>query len=202
MIEKVFALQERLQDLGNPQVELHLLRSCLGVCKVNYLLHTIPPATIMSQLQLFDRYLRDALSRICNASISAHAWCQATLPLSLGGLGLREASYVSPAAFLGCCLSSQHLCTQLLSSFHGTAPSFLSIPGKESATVYLSSSSGGALPDVDHPSKAQHIFQHSIDVHQYSALLNSVTLRDQARIRSISLHSCASAWLRAIPSVF
>ena len=87
VIEKVFALQEHLQDLRNPQVELHLLRSCLGVCKVNYLLRTIPPATIMSQLQLFDRYLYDALSRICNASISAHAWRQATLPLSLGEFG-------------------------------------------------------------------------------------------------------------------
>ena len=32
-------------------------------------------------------------------------------------------------------------------------------------------------------------------------LLSSCSLHDQARIRAISLHSCASAWLGAIPSV-
>ena len=34
-----------------------------------------------------------------------------------GGLGLHEASHVSPAAFLGYCIGLQNLCTQLLASF-------------------------------------------------------------------------------------
>ena len=153
MVEKVSALQGHLQDLMNPQVELHLVHSCLGVCKVNHLLCTIPPDSILPQLQLFDDNLRHSLSRIWNASISDQAWFQATLPLSFGGLGLREASYVSPAAFLGCCVGSQNLCTQLLASFSDSNISFPSIPGVESATTCLS--------PVDHPSEAQSVFQHS-----------------------------------------
>ena len=38
VIERVSVLQGRLWDLDNPQVELHLLHSCLGVCKLNHLL--------------------------------------------------------------------------------------------------------------------------------------------------------------------
>ena len=115
VVEKVSLLQECLQSLENPQVEPHLLHTCPGVCKINHLLCTISPDTIMPQLQLFGGYLRDSLSQICNASISDNAGCQATLPLSFGSLGLRKASCVSPAALLAFAShSSQSLCTQLL----------------------------------------------------------------------------------------
>ena len=90
------------------------------------------------------------------------------------------------------------MCVQLLALFHDSTVTFPSIPGGDSASTYLSSLlSGGPLPTVDHPSKAQSIFQHSLDFHNFSALLNSCSLHDQARIPH---HSCASAWLRAIPS--
>ena len=61
VVEKVSLLQERLQSLESPQVKLHLLCSCLGMCKLNHLLCTISPDTIMPQLHLFDGYLRDYL---------------------------------------------------------------------------------------------------------------------------------------------
>ena len=51
-----------------------------------------------------------------------------------------------------------------------------------------------------YPSKAQSIFQHSMDLYRFSSLINSCSVQDQARFRAISHHSCASAWLQAIPS--
>ena len=36
-IDKVLDCQDRLSDLENPQVELHLLRSCISLCKQNHL---------------------------------------------------------------------------------------------------------------------------------------------------------------------
>ena len=72
---------------------------------------------------------------------------------SHGGLGLREASCISPAAFLGSCVGSQGLCTRLLALFCDSTITFLSIPGGDSASTYLSSLlSGGPLSPVDHPS--------------------------------------------------
>ena len=107
VIERVPILQGRLWDLDNPQVELYLLHSCFGVCKLNHLLHTVSPDSILSQLWLFNSNLCHSLSCICNSCISDQAWLQATLPLSLGDLGLHESSCVLPAAFLGSYVGSQ-----------------------------------------------------------------------------------------------
>ena len=86
VVDHESALQERLRDLGDPQVELHLLRSCLGVCKLNHLLRTIPPGCgVDSELLRFDDNLpvRHSLSSICNASISDQSW-----PVASGYLAL------------------------------------------------------------------------------------------------------------------
>ena len=204
VVDRVSALQERLRDLGDPQVELHLLRSCLGVCKLNHLLRTIPPGCVDSELLRFDDNLRHSLSSICNASISDQSWLQATLPCSLGGLGLRGAHRASSAAFLGCCISSFALCSQLLSAYSGSSISISFIPGKELAISCLSALLSGT-PIMEVPasqfSEAQRLYQFQLDTCHSSSLLSSCSLRDQARIRAISSHPCASAWLRAIPSV-
>ena len=204
VVDRVSVLQERLRDLDDPQVELHLLRSCLGVCKLNHLLQTIPPGSVDSELQRFDDNLRRSLSSICNASISDQSWLQATLPSSFGGLGLRGALRASLAAFLGSCVSSFTLCSDLLSTYCGASISISSIPGKDIATSCLSALLSGT-PVLEVPasqfSKAQRLYQFQLDTYQSNLLLSSCSLRDQARIRAISSHSCASAWLRAIPSV-
>ena len=41
-LAKVTAAQESIAILEDPQVELHLLRSCLGSCKIIHLLRTVP----------------------------------------------------------------------------------------------------------------------------------------------------------------
>ena len=157
-----------------------------------------------SELLRFDDNLRHSLFSIYNASISDQSWLQATLPCSLGGLGLCEASWASPAAFLGCFVSSFALCSQLMSFFLGYAITLSSILGEELAIAHLSASlSGTPVPDVpaSQLSEAQRIFQSQLDACQSNSLFSSCSLRYQARICAISSHSCASAWLRAIPSV-
>ena len=44
-IAKVRDAQDRLADLDNPQIALHLLRSCLSLSKISYLLRTVPPGS-------------------------------------------------------------------------------------------------------------------------------------------------------------
>ena len=78
------------------------------------------------------------------------------------------------------------------------------IPGEELAVTHLSTLlSGTPVPEVPacQLSEAQRIFQFQLDVCQFNSLLSSCSLRDQARIRAIFSHACASAWLRAIPSI-
>ena len=56
-IEKVNKAQSHLSDLDHPQVELQLLRSCLNVCKVNNLLHTVVPGLVDDELTNFMHLL-------------------------------------------------------------------------------------------------------------------------------------------------
>jgi len=87
-VSEVLDLQARLEDLDDPQIALHLLRSSASICKVNHLLRTVPPEFAAPAWQRFDEGLRHALGRLTRSSISDSAWLQASLPLRLGGLGL------------------------------------------------------------------------------------------------------------------
>ena len=171
-----------------------MLHSCLGVCKLNHLLRTIPPGSVDSELQRFDDNLWRSLSSIFNASISDQSWLQATLPSSFGGLGLRGALRTSLAAFLGSCVSSFTLCSNLLSTYCGASISISSIPGKDIATSGCLSASLSGTPVLEVSasqfSKAQQFYQFQLDTYQSNLLLSSCSLRDQARIRAISSHSC------------
>ena len=64
--DKIVAIQDKLVDLEDPQVELHLLRSCLSVCKVTYLLRCVPSSSLGSFPSHFDLSLyRNALVESC-----------------------------------------------------------------------------------------------------------------------------------------
>ena len=77
--------------LTGSQVELHLLRACLSICKVSHFLKSDPYDRISFRLGRFDSGLRSCLERISRSSLPDLASPQATLPIRLGGLGLREA---------------------------------------------------------------------------------------------------------------
>ena len=83
-LAKVTAAQDSVAILEDPQVELHLLHSCLGSCKIIHLLRTVPFCILHSFLEQFDSNLKSCLSRIIQCSLPNDSWCQATLPFRLG----------------------------------------------------------------------------------------------------------------------
>ena len=108
-IDKIMHQQIQLSVLDDRQVELHLLRSCLGSCKMNHIIRAVPPLKIVDELLRFDDGLRQSFEMLTASSISDQTWLQATLPIHLGGVVLREASRASSAAFIGSCNSSRQL---------------------------------------------------------------------------------------------
>ena len=112
--KKVLRLHDHLTDLDNPQVALHLLGSCVSICKINHLLRTVPPEFASEQWIRFDNGLRLSLGRITHISVPDRAWTQANLPCRMGGLGLRESRTTQKAVFLGSCNFSKPLCHRLL----------------------------------------------------------------------------------------
>ena len=115
-----------LGDVEDRQVELHLLCSCLAVCKITRLLRCVTPDVVQPYLPRFDSLLRASLDRICRCGLSDSAWCQATLPFRLGGLGLCDSVSTNVPAYLGCCNDVCSLSGSLLDL------SFVVFPGESS----------------------------------------------------------------------
>ena len=113
-MDKILDAQERLTDLDNPQIEIHLLKRTLSLCKLNHLLSTVPVGSADVQLARFDSGLRWTLGNIILSSVSDVAWSQATLPFHLGGFGVHEVVSSSAAAFLGSCNATHGLVGCLL----------------------------------------------------------------------------------------
>ena len=84
------------------QVEFCLLRSCFGISKFGFILRTCNPLVNANVFAEFDDVQCRALSTLIGASISTSdpRWVLASLPVSLGGLGLRSAALHAPAAFV------------------------------------------------------------------------------------------------------
>ena len=103
----VLQIQSRLPDLNNSQIEFHLLRSCLGLCKINHILRTVHPIHTMSRFTAFDVGLCHSLEILIHASLPSHAWQQAILPMRLGGFGFRQTKTTAPSALISSCNSTR-----------------------------------------------------------------------------------------------
>ena len=196
--------QGLLQDLNNPQVELHLLRSCLGFCKINNLLRTVTPGTADQHWSRFDSGVRHCLEGLAQTSLPDLAWLQASLSMRLGGLGLRQAALTSTAAFLGSCQASRQLVTHLLqqNTMSLNLPcEHITIPGEVEAQDRFSEllASYGSTVSVDMSTFSQRTLQAQLDNNLVASLKEESNLRDQARLNTVASPH-ASAWLRAIPN--
>ena len=75
----------------------------------DHVIRTVPPYNIYQELIRFDAGLRHSFERLSISSISDQVQQQATLPIQHGGVGLRETSRTSSAAFVGSCKSLRQL---------------------------------------------------------------------------------------------
>ena len=138
-----------------------------------------------------------------HSSLSDEAWCQASLPISLGGLGLREAQSVSPLAFIGSCNSSRDLVKRLLSTSatNYKESSVLLLDCETSSKAAFLQEFGSLTSDTNIDSISQRLLQKQEDTRKFDSLKQSSTIRDQARLNAISEpQPHAGAWLTAIPN--
>ena len=73
-LDKISAIRDKLADLEDPQVELHLLRSCVNVCEITHILRCVPFSSLGCFPSLFDEKLCTCLSRVIHCSLSNDAW--------------------------------------------------------------------------------------------------------------------------------
>ncbi len=196
-VQKVQVILSKLPDLQDSQMETTLLRHCLALPKVAFALRTCPPSHLQEAATAFDHAMRDALTDLAGGPLSAWAWLKASLPSSLGGLTVRQASLHAPAAYL----ASLSQCDDLVTGILGYVPKASQhlIPALSSLAQATGKPEWTSIQDVDVPLR-QRPLSHTIDLASFDELIAcSQDDRSRALAHSTALPH-AGDWLNVIPS--
>ena len=193
---KIHALEVMGDRLGYMSAHdaLILLRNSFSIPKLLHILRT-SPAFLSPALATYDESLQCIVSSITNIQFEPDdpAWTQATLPIGVGGLGIRSAVQLAPSAFLASAAATRDLVCQIL------PPRLQPLPTLYEEDALSLWSSGRNIP----PSGAAACVQKSWDAPLVS---NAVDLllqnapHDVARARILAVSAKESgAWLKALP---
>ena len=113
-IGKIRVLFGKLNYLDDPQCALGILHHCIGppkwciLCVVKR-----PQVQLINPLKKFDAQQRKKLENILGTVLPEESWAQATLPITLSGLGVRQCQDQYKASYVGSVLSSEDLVSKI-----------------------------------------------------------------------------------------
>ena len=112
-------------NLKSAQDALLILRAAYGSPKILNVLRSAP-CVDHPALTRFDTLLRDAISSITNCALDEVAWVQASLPIRVGGLGIRSVVMLASSAFLASAAATSDLQKTILGENWMTPDSVIS----------------------------------------------------------------------------
>ena len=110
-------LLKKLRQLPDGQMRHCLLRHCLDACRVTHLMRSNCRAAALRSAELLSQALWEAVADVVGCGLNRVAWEQATLPISKGGLGIRDPEQSWAEARLAATIG-----------FHGRASAFVGLP--------------------------------------------------------------------------
>jgi hypothetical protein len=191
-VEQILAI---LPELDHPQVEISLLRSCVGFPKINFSLRTCNPEKIRAQIRRFDSLVQKCLLSIVGAPMTADQIVQCGLPFSFGGLGIQSAVDLADAAFVASVIQTRGVQTSIL----GRTPE---VPGFTEAlhrlNAKLSDESQIDPAALAGAKNVQKVICGRLNTVIFDSLLAGSIRRDRARLRACRM-PYAAAWLSVPP---
>ena len=165
-----------------------LLKNCFSMTKLMYLLrssHTFQHPDLLAD---FDDCLKSCATDICNVSFDDIGWIQATLPIRMGGIGLRSASDLALPAYLASISARQSFISEITQPDH--------IPLDLDSCFDVWSSTNPSLPENPN-------LQHQWD--NIKSSFRSAALRpllDQHRLACLSsaTQPNSGSWMNCLPS--
>ena len=148
-----------------------------------------PPSLVADALRLYDDDVRQCFTECTSVDTPDHAWQQAQLSLSRGGLGLRCLSHHSSAAYIASLTASDsgsstnHHLLQSIQLYNSLVP------------VAEAVSMEAVLESPGH----QKVLSSKPEDHQFRLVFQSLFLPNRARLLSASSPH-ASAWLQVVPA--
>ena len=195
-VEKVKEVTELIPLIEDPHTEFALLRSCLSLPKISFLLRAVDTTGHSELLQDFDKVTREALTRILGTPIGERTWQQAKLPVAMGGMGLRGAQDHAPAAHAASVLSSQLLVQDLVGPRDGD-----SLALSNELLAALSEAQGEVASIGDLAGLTQRMLSVKVDQQQLRLLEEQVAedeTREKARHTLVCPHE--STWPSPAPT--
>ncbi len=89
------------------------------VAYVTYLLRTNPVWKHQNFIFKIDNVIKNCLESIMNVHINEEQWKQASLPIKIGGLGIRKTEDITLPAFLSSVYGSKNLVSQIMNNSSG-----------------------------------------------------------------------------------
>jgi hypothetical protein len=148
----------------------------------------------MPSLEAYDSVLRSALEAIINVEFSSEAWLQSSLPVKLGGLGVRHAVETAVPCFISSLYSALPLVEQLLPPSISARDEAL-----EEAEDTWGNSGARELPPVETRGIQKTWEAPDVEAAILSLRESAPTLQDSARLLA-SARPEAGAWLSCLPS--
>ena len=113
-IGKIRVLFEKLDYLDDHQYALGILSHCIASPKMVYSLRCqTPTSPVIKSLKEFDAQQRKKLENILGTVFPEKSWTQATLPITLSGLGVRQCQDHYKASYVGSVFSSEGLVSKI-----------------------------------------------------------------------------------------
>ena len=195
--EKTNALRtmgDRLTHLSSHDAIL-LLKHSLALPKLLHCLRTAP-CFLSPGLHEYDKLLKAIVSEITNIHFSeeSRSWSQATLPVRLGGLGIRSAVQVAPSAFLVSTAASIDLVRHIVPPHLRDTP----LPNRDEAEALWSKDHSFPPPKAE--AQVHQKSWDSITVTSVADNLLETASNPRARARLLACSARESgAWLEALP---
>ena len=174
------------------QEALLILRISMGTAKLIYTLRCSPCLDHVV-LSSYDQILRRGLQDILNINFTDSQFLKATLPIGMGGLGIRRSSSLALPAFLASAAGTSETQSKILRRWDSQPDAhYLTL------SAHWQTTTGMQLTE-QFPVHAQAKWDDPLLQKALSILLNSTTEpSDQARLKAVSFQH-ASDWLHSLP---
>jgi hypothetical protein len=113
-VQKLIASLRELECIEHKQSAVLLLKHCFGPLKLNHILRCCPTHAIAAEIEEMDKAQLECLDTLLRSRITPSGFDQAHFSSLNGGLGLKLASRIAPAAYLGSHISSSEEVSDLL----------------------------------------------------------------------------------------
>lgn len=184
-------LFNRLDSL-NKHVAYYLLKHCLGIPKLTYLIRTMPMWKYPEFVGKIEQSMKEVLEKICNIEITEYYHQIVSLPCRFGGLGIRKISDIMYLSFLSSVISTSVLVNTMLSE---NAPDLTDV-------VYYSealnewNNINSTIPETGKDIQSKW---DEINIERIVSSLEFPSDRHMARFKA-SLRKESSYWLSTLPS--